>query len=38
MTKLGWEPKYDLAALVKEMGVRDVSLFEKEWYIKLSGL
>jgi len=29
-TKLGWEPKYDLAALVKEMVASDVSLFKKE--------
>jgi GDPmannose 4,6-dehydratase len=30
MTKLGWKPKYDLAALVKEMVVSDVTLFNKE--------
>jgi GDPmannose 4,6-dehydratase len=29
-TKLGWEPKYDLAALVKEMVAADVELFAKE--------
>ena len=28
-TKLGWEPKYDLAELVKEMMVSDVELFRK---------
>jgi GDPmannose 4,6-dehydratase len=28
-TKLGWEPKYDLAELVKEMMVADVELFRK---------
>ena len=38
MTKLGWKPKYDLAALVKEMVASDVSLFKKELYIKESGL
>ena len=37
-TKLGWKPKYDLAALVKEMVASDVSLFKKELYIKQSGL
>ena len=38
MTQLGWKPKYDLAALVKEMVASDVSLFKKELYIKQSGL
>jgi GDPmannose 4,6-dehydratase len=38
MSKLGWKPKYDLAALVKEMVASDVSLFQKELYIKQSGL
>ena len=38
MTKLGWKPKYDLAALVKEMVACDISLFKKELYIKQSGL
>jgi GDPmannose 4,6-dehydratase len=38
MTQLGWKPKYDLAALVKEMVASDVSLFKKELYIKKSGL
>ena len=38
MTKLSWKPKYDLAALVKEMVASDVSLFKKELYIKQSGL
>jgi GDPmannose 4,6-dehydratase len=37
-TQLGWKPKYDLAALVKEMVASDVSLFKKELYIKQSGL
>ena len=38
MSQLGWKPKYDLAALVKEMVASDVSLFKKELYIKQSGL
>lgn len=38
MTKLGWKPKYDLAALVKEMVASDVTLFKKELHIKKSGL
>ena len=38
MTQLGWKPKYDLAALVKEMVASDVSLFRKELYIEQSGL
>jgi len=38
MTQLGWKPKYDLAALVKEMVASDLSLFKKELYIKQSGL
>ncbi|SEM07529.1 GDPmannose 4,6-dehydratase [Chitinophaga rupis] len=29
-TKLGWEPKYDLPALVKEMVASDVQLFRKK--------
>ncbi len=37
VTKLGWKPKYDLAALVKEMVASDVSLFKKELYLKQSG-
>ena len=38
MTQLGWKPKYDLGALVKEMVASDVSLFKKELYLKQSGL
>ena len=38
MTQLGWKPKYDLAALVKEMVASDISLFKKELYIKKSGI
>ena len=33
-TQLGWKPKYNLAALVKEMLASDVSLFKKELYSK----
>ena len=36
-TKLGWQPKYDLAALVKEMVAADVELFSKEKHLKESG-
>jgi GDPmannose 4,6-dehydratase len=36
-TKLGWEPKYDLAALVKEMVQADIELFTKEKILKDSG-
>ena len=35
--KLGWEPKYDLAALVKEMVHADVELFRREKILKESG-
>jgi GDPmannose 4,6-dehydratase len=38
MTQLGWKPKYDLAALVKEMVASDLSLFQKELYLKERGL
>jgi GDPmannose 4,6-dehydratase len=38
MTQLGWKPKYDLAALVKEMVASDISLFKNEIHIKQSGL
>ena len=30
MTKLGWKPKYDLAALVKEMVASDIKLFSNK--------
>ena len=33
-TKLGWEPKYDLNALVKDMMQSDVELFRKEKTLK----
>ncbi len=35
--KLGWKPKYDLAALVKEMVHADVQLFRREKILKESG-
>jgi GDPmannose 4,6-dehydratase len=31
--KMGWEPEYDLAALVKEMMESDLKLFEKDKYL-----
>jgi GDPmannose 4,6-dehydratase len=37
MTKLGWKPKYDLAALVKEMVVSDLEIFKKELLLKENG-
>ncbi|GAA4316618.1 GDP-mannose 4,6-dehydratase [Mucilaginibacter gynuensis] len=36
-TKLGWEPKYDLQGLVKEMVAADVELFQREKLLKNSG-
>jgi len=33
-TKLGWEPKYDLPALVKEMIESDLVLMKKDEYLK----
>ncbi len=36
-TQLGWELKYDLAAMVKEMVAADVELFRKEKHLKESG-
>jgi GDPmannose 4,6-dehydratase len=38
ITKLGWKPKYDLAAIVKEMVRSDLTLFKKELYNKQTGL
>jgi len=35
--KLGWEPKYDLKALVKEMVAADILLFKKEKLLKEKG-
>jgi GDPmannose 4,6-dehydratase len=37
MTKLGWKPKYDLAALVKEMVASDLEIFKKELLLKQNG-
>jgi GDPmannose 4,6-dehydratase len=37
MTKLGWKPKYDLAALVKEMVASDLKIFKKELVLKENG-
>ena len=34
-TKLGWKPKYDLAALVKDMMQADLHLMKKDEYLKL---
>lgn len=36
-TQLGWEPKYDLAALVKDMISSDLNLVKKDEYLKLAG-
>lgn len=36
-SKLGWEPKYDIKALVKEMVREDFKLFEKDLYLKEGG-
>jgi GDPmannose 4,6-dehydratase len=36
-TKLGWEPKYDLPALVKDMVDSDVKLMKKETYLREGG-
>ena len=36
-TQLGWQPKYDLPALVKEMVEADVESFKKEKLLKESG-
>ena len=36
-TKLGWKPKYDLAALVKEMVAADVEYFHRETLLKSHG-
>jgi GDPmannose 4,6-dehydratase len=36
-TQLGWKPKYDLPALVKEMVANDVALFKKEKLLQQSG-
>jgi GDPmannose 4,6-dehydratase len=36
-TKLGWEPKYNLKALVEDMMAADLKLFEKDVYLKEGG-
>ncbi|MGN7990521.1 GDP-mannose 4,6-dehydratase [Pedobacter sp. 22226] len=36
-TQLGWEPKYDLAALVKDMVISDLHLMKKDEYLKEGG-
>lgn len=36
-TQLGWEPKYDLPALVKEMVAADIELFRKQKLLQDSG-
>ncbi|MES2417300.1 MAG: GDP-mannose 4,6-dehydratase [Bacteroidota bacterium] len=36
-TQLGWEPKYDLAALVKDMALADLTLMKKDEYLKDGG-
>jgi GDPmannose 4,6-dehydratase len=36
-TKLGWKPKYDLQALVKEMMAADLKLFKRDKYLKEGG-
>ena len=35
--QLGWKPKYDLPAIVKEMVAADVNLFKKDKYLKEGG-
>ncbi|MDN5203111.1 GDP-mannose 4,6-dehydratase [Fulvivirgaceae bacterium BMA10] len=35
--KLGWEPKYDLNALVKDMIWSDIELFKRDEYLKKGG-
>jgi GDPmannose 4,6-dehydratase len=36
-TKLGWKPKYDLPALVKDMVSSDVALFKRDEFLKSGG-
>jgi GDPmannose 4,6-dehydratase len=36
-TKLGWEPKYDLQALVKDMMQADIELFKRDTYLMEGG-
>ncbi|GAA4412530.1 GDP-mannose 4,6-dehydratase [Nibrella viscosa] len=37
MTKLGWKPKYDLPAMVKEMVAADIELFQRDQILEKSG-
>jgi GDPmannose 4,6-dehydratase len=37
MTRLNWQPKYDLPALVKEMMTADVEHFTKEKMLNEAG-
>jgi GDPmannose 4,6-dehydratase len=37
MTKLGWKPKYDLPALVKDMMSSDLALFKRDQYLQKGG-
>jgi GDPmannose 4,6-dehydratase len=36
-TKLGWKPKYDLPALVKDMMTADLDLFKRDKYLQSGG-
>jgi GDPmannose 4,6-dehydratase len=36
-TKLGWVPKYDLSALVKDMMSSDLELFKRDEFLKSGG-
>lgn len=36
-TQLGWEPKYDLKALVKDMMTNDLDLFKRDKYLQKGG-
>jgi GDPmannose 4,6-dehydratase len=36
-TQLGWKPKYDLAALVKDMMQSDITLMKRDKFLKDSG-
>lgn len=37
MTKLGWQPKYDLAGIVKEMVAYDLEAFKRDKYLREGG-
>ena len=36
-TRLGWEPKFDLAALIEDMMLNDIKLMKKESYLRKGG-